>query len=184
MRKRFRRGVAALPRHLPIRKAASLLAAVLIACSVLFGAAPAAAATPPNRICSIVLESLQPGADQSRVREQRCSTGEAPALTTAATTLIATLYQDDEYEGNSTRIYGVGGPCDSAGYGVHELNENWNDRITSFKVWNKCTWLRGYINKDYGSSCGQWANGSRNVGTRFNDKISSFWVASVRHTCQ
>jgi hypothetical protein len=78
----------------------------------------------------------------------------------------------------------VDGPCDSAGYGIHQFDSFWNDRVSSFKVWNNCNYTRGYLNKDYGGTpCGRWYGNVDWVGWTFNDKLSSFWVASTSHGC-
>ena len=173
----------------PPRWVAALLTTLLLVGSwTIVASSPAQAATAAaSPDCQVVLDRLHPGEHESRVLLKQCARpGErlaAPTLT-SATVLIMTWYEHIRYGGASTRIYGVYGPCDSAGYGIHQFDSFWNDRVSSFKVWNNCNYTRGYLNKDYGGTpCGRWYGSVDWVGWTFNDKLSSFWVASVSRGC-
>lgn len=139
----------------------------------------------PGSDCQIVLAPLQPGERHSRVLSQQCASPGHRLVAPRATVLIMTWYEHIRYGGASTRIYGVYGPCDSAGYGIRGFDEFWDNKVSSFKVWNSCTYTRGYLEKNYGgTNCGRWRGSVDWVGHTYNDKLSSFWVTSVSRPCE
>ncbi len=144
-----------------------------------------AAPQPPARgqDCVMVVAPLRPGETISRIESYQCARTGQPVVVPNASTLIMTWYVGDRYNGASTRIYGRYGPCDSEGYGINYVGDAWNDRITSFKVWNNCAYTRAYTAANYGGDCNAWYGNVSNVGNYFNDKISSFWVASRSKLC-
>lgn len=108
----------------------------------------------------------------------------APAIiATPQAALLMTWYENADYQGASTEIRKGSGGCNSEGYGISYVGNGWNDRISSFKVWNNCLYTRAYTNANYGGSCKEFYGNIPYVGNDFNDRISSFIVTSVRHKC-
>jgi hypothetical protein len=181
---------AGFPRY-PYRVA--LLAAflaVIVGMSA-FSFTPAAHAasqsTSQAKQCVMVVDHLHPGQRTSRVLAYTCATGnqqlQIPNICIGQRTLLMSWYVDANYGGSSTLIYGCGGPCDSAGYGIAYVGDGWNDRISSYKVWNNCFYSRAYTNSNYGGTCQRYHNNVPWVGSTMNDKISSFWVNLDVHYC-
>ena len=169
------------------------LVAALLGVALVFGVAHAPAAHAASQSitqgerCQIVLAKLQPGEQTSRVLSSQCAQGNQQLAAPQSGTLLMTWYVDANYGGRSTNIYGDAGPCDSSGYGISYVNnwttQNWNDVISSFKVWNNCTWTRAYTNANYGGKCQLYDGNTSYVGARMNDQISSFWITSTLHSC-
>ncbi len=179
--------------HLSRRGYQGMLIAAL--CTIVFAlstfssapSAHAASQSPAQgKQCQIVLAGLQPGEQTSRVLSSQCTQGNLPLAVPQASTLLMTWYKDISYGGGSTRIYGDSGPCDSSGYGIPNLaawGSSWNDFVSSYKVWNNCDWSRAYININYGGACQEEAGNVPWVGSSFNDRISSFWIADDYLSC-
>lgn len=95
-----------------------------------------------------------------------------------------TWYKDINYGGDSMDAYGSDGPCDQAGYGYSYIIPNWNDAISSFKLFNNCFYTRAYTDRDYHGTCQEYYYDNVSyVGSLMNDKISSFRIASDLHYC-
>lgn len=174
-----------------IRTVVVLLAALLSTTFTPTATRPASAqaALPPppaGQECVAVVAPLRPGERVSEVESYQCASKDHPLAEPAGRTLIMTWYNDDQYRGGggSTRVYGRYGPCDSEGYGINYVGKDWNDKITSFKVWNRCTYTRAYTDANYGGKCQAYVGNVPNVGRTLNDHISSFWVAASRKACE
>src|SRR5207249_4781821 len=119
--------------------------------------------------CRIVIAKLQPGETTSRVLSQQCSNQPLAISSTQTQLLMATSHMqplqptlplqvgcplfsthlmrwwaDIQYSGSFTDVCGRSGPCDSSGYGFSYVGDSWNDRISSFQVFNHCTYTRAY----------------------------------------
>jgi hypothetical protein len=189
MNELFSSHVARFPGYLRVVLLAAFLTAMVGVSAFSFTPAAHAASqsTAQAEQCVMVVDHLQPGERTSRVLWSTCVKGnrhvQIPNICTGTRTLIMTWYADIKYGGNSTKIYGCGGPCDSAGYGIGYVGDAWNDIISSFKVWNNCFYSRAYTNSNYGGTCKRYHNNVSWVGSRMNDKISSFWVNLDVHYC-
>jgi hypothetical protein len=172
----------------------------LLAVALVFGAfsfAPTAHAASQTAAraehCQIVLAKLQPGETTSRILSQQCSTqpvatsNERPPVIRAdcpfGSTHLMRWWADIYYSGAYTDICGWSGPCDSSGYGISYVGNAWNDRISSFQVFNHCYYTRAYVNANYGGDCRAYAGDTDWVGSYMNDKISSFRIASAQYHC-
>jgi hypothetical protein len=130
--------------------------------------------------CVIVLDELQPGQTSSRVLSHTCTTGtqaDKAHPAGAQDTLLMTWYADSDFNGASTQVRGDDGGCDSSGYGIAYVGDDWNDRISSWKLWGTCNSVTLYDNRNYGASidyCGR-CSGS-NVALSANDRTSSMWI--------
>jgi hypothetical protein len=154
------------PVRIPLaRRLATLLVVAAIA-TALGGVAPAAAGGKPmpaggkpmpagaGQHCVVVLDKLRPGQTTSRTLSRTCADRtDAPALTrtAAASTLLLVLYQDVNFGGASTKIYGAYGPCDAEGYGFSNLG-TWRNRVSSLKGFNWCNVVDLYDNINYGGA--------------------------------
>ena len=160
---------------------------VVSAFSILPSVHAATQAPATAKHCVMVVDQLHPGERTSRVLSYQCATRnqqlQIPAICIGTRTLIMSWYVDANYNGGSTLIYGCGPPCDSAGYGIAYVGDGWNDRISSFKVWNNCFYTRAYTNINYGGTCQRYHNNVSYVGSTMNDRISSFWVNLDVHYC-
>ncbi|WP_433889243.1 hypothetical protein [Streptomyces sp. CA-111067] len=152
---------------------ATVAAVLATATAAAAPAAPAAAPAPAPRQpyhCVITLHGLaEPSA--------RCG---AAAATRAgrAGTLLMTVYKDAGYSGDSTDVRDSAGPCGIDGYGIPDVGEllgrGWNDSISSFRVFGRCTVVRGFRDSVYGGPSHIWTGDQPYVGDQWNDRISSF----------
>lgn len=130
------------------------------------------------RHCVIVLDKIRPGETTSRVRAHECAVGKLPRIA-ASSTLLMTWYQYTSFGGESTRIEGYDGPCDSSGYGISDVGAGWwggswwDNRISSFKVYNHCNWTTYFTNVNYGGDGSASRGSERDVGDLVDNRISS-----------
>ena len=157
------------------------------------------------RYCQIFIAKLQPGETTSRILSEQCSS-QPPASSTTSTqllgafsgmqptlphacisfingTLLMRWWTDANHRGSFTDIRGCDGPCDSAGYGISYVGDTWNDKISSFQVFNNCIHTRAYENADFSGLCQAYNGDIDFVGSALNDEISSFRIASVANHC-
>lgn len=160
--------------------AATAVAATVLALTGTYSSAATAADAHTTRNCVIVLDELQPGQTTSRVLSHTCTTGAASAKVQPASiqsTLLMTWYADANEGGASTQIRGSSGGCDASGYGFAYVGDDWNDRISSYRLFGTCNSISGYDNSNYGSQiyyCGICTGD--NIPWSANDRISSMWV--------
>ncbi len=140
-------------------------------------------AAPPATHCLIVLDRLHPGEQSSRVLSRHCVQANQPLVAPAGSTHLMRWWADAGYRGDFTDVDGSSGPCDSTGYGFNYVGDGWNDRISSFQVFNNCTFTRAYSDADYGGVCQAYSGDTSYVGYALNDAISSLRIASVGNHC-
>lgn len=134
--------------------------------------------------CQLVLDALHPGESTSRVLSQQCAQGDQQLVNPQiCLTHLMRWWADVNHRGAFTDVCGNFGPCDSTGYGFNYVGNSWNDRISSFQVFNKCTYTRAYENANYSGICQAYNGDIDNVGSALNDHISSFRIASVQNHC-
>lgn len=144
-----------------------------------------AAASPrePVEHCVVVLDKLRPGEDSSQVLHRQCSTDadarvlRSNSIVRAATPLM-TWYADAIWRGNSTTIYGNYGTCDRSGYGVGNVGEHWNDKISSYNMHGTCYTNDVWEHADFQGASTRFYGHVRWVGDEWNDRISSMWFFS------
>ncbi|MBA2395244.1 MAG: hypothetical protein H0V70_21155 [Ktedonobacteraceae bacterium] len=166
---------------------ASLMITIALFCAVgAFAttfARPAHAATQAEH-CLVVLEALHAGESTSRVLSQQCTQGDQQRVTpNICFTHLMRWWADANHRGAFTDVCGQYGKCDSAGYGFNYVGSAWNDRISSFQVFNNCTYTRAYENANYSGICQAYNGDIDNVGSALNDHISSFRIASAQYHC-
>ncbi|MEU1534010.1 hypothetical protein [Streptomyces fagopyri] len=170
------------PLHRGRVAAATAVTAALLALTAGYSSTATAAAvdTHEARNCVIVLDKLQPGQTSSRVLSRSCTTGTASAQAQPSgiqSTLLMTWYADANQSGASTQIRGSSGGCDASGYGIAYVGDDWNDRISSYKLFGTCNSIDAYDTSDYGNEiyfCGICS--ADNIPWSANDRISSMWV--------
>lgn len=178
------------------RMGAALSAAALAAAALTATLAPVAHAAPATgsggsggngvvadttRHCVILLDKIKPGEDTSRVRAKECAIGKKPEVA-ANSVLLMTWYQLTKYGGESTYIEG-GAKCDSEGYGIRDVGAGmwdgpwWNNRISSFKVYNNCDYTTLYNGYNYGGDRHKSYRGNENdVGNYMDNRTSSLTI--------
>jgi hypothetical protein len=158
------------------------LACLVIASFLASPLFPAHAAAATHTQCQILLAKIRPGERTSRVLSHRCVTGEQSLAAPAGSTQLMTWWEDANFQGDSTKIYGDSGPCDADGYGISWVGIFWNDRISSFETWNNCNYTSAFWDRDYGHPCQNYTDYEVSyVGDNMNDNISSFFIANGRH---
>lgn len=167
-----------------------LLVTGVLALAVL-GVAPAASAnastpssSPPN--CVMVLGKVTAASHNAPIVSYTCGSDTNSAVSPDCVfncTLLMTWYSQSNYQGSSTTVYENFGPCDQSGYGISYVGDSWNDRIHSWKVFNKCYYSSDFKDSNYGgsfanSTCDYYQN---NVAVRDYGidtfGISSFWLS-------
>ncbi|MEV0385503.1 hypothetical protein [Nonomuraea sp. NPDC050643] len=159
---------------LPAR-AALLLPALAIA-AVATATPSNASSAAPERECQIVLGPAPAAGEASPVLSQKCASSGERLAAPAADTLLMTWYENFNYGGASTKIYGSGGPCDTGGYGIANVGPAWNDRISSFKVFNNCNYSSTFQHENWGGLCFE---GYGSIPSRA-PITSSLWISSGR----
>jgi hypothetical protein len=163
-----------------------IMIAVALFCAVSAFAttiASSAHAATPTEHCVIVLDKLHAGESTSRVLSTQCTSGNQQVTPDICLTHLMRWWSDANHRGSYTDVCGSYGKCDSSGYGFNYVGDAWNDRISSFQVFNNCTYTRAYQNANYGGLCQAYNGDIDNVGSAFNDQISSFRIASVYAHC-
>jgi hypothetical protein len=151
--------------------AVSVVPALVVA-AVAASAPSSSAATP--RECQIVLGAAPAPGAASPVLSRRCATPGERLVAPKADTLLMTWYENFNYGGASTKVYGSGGPCDTGGYGISYVGDDWNDRISSYKVFNNCNYSATFANAEWGGICFE---GYGTVPSRA-PITSSLWISS------
>lgn len=90
-------------------------------CVALYGAAPSAEESSP-----LIAESCS----NVSMNEAMTTFSDANGVDLAAADLLMTWFEDIDFGGDSTDIFGDAGPCDSAGYRI-ESNGYWKDNMSS-----------------------------------------------------
>jgi hypothetical protein len=161
----------------------AILSILLTAAAVLAPVTPASAAAPADvsssAECQIVIGKAAGPEHVSPVLSSQCAKpGErlaAPA-TTSALTLLMVWYTGYNYSGRSTKIYGDGGPCDSAGYGFAWVSSEWNDAIRAWKVFNYCYYSAAWEHINWGGFCKKYYGQVPNASA-MDAEISSMWIS-------
>ncbi|MGW3139919.1 hypothetical protein [Streptomyces sp. NPDC001139] len=160
--------------------AITAVTASVLALPVTYSSAATTADTHTTQRCVIVLDKLQPGQTSSRILSHTCTTGAKSTQaqpSSVQSTLLMTWYADANEGGASTQIRGGSGGCDASGYGIAYVGDDWNDRISSYKLFGTCNTVDAYDNRDYGSEiyyCGRCTGD--NIPWAANDRISSMWI--------
>jgi len=146
--------------------------------------------------CMTVLARLQPGQTASDVISHECAAneedlGKSGRFSADDKRLLIVWYEDVGFNGNSEKIYGFAGPCDSDGYGIPNVGVwddpqwpfgGWNDVISSFKTLNHCNHVTAYQHENYGGRQQTWHSPFASgvavtyVGDKMNDTITSFLI--------
>ncbi|MFY1668937.1 hypothetical protein ACN27G_03110 [Plantactinospora sp. WMMB334] len=158
----------------PLRLA-SMASVVLAAVAVAVTAfAPSSSAATEREECQIVLGAAPAPGAASPVLSRECSGSEGQLVAPAADTLLMVWYEGYNYGGLSTKVYGSGGPCDTGGYGIAYVGDDWNDRIRSYKVFNNCNYSATFQHQNWGGICFE---GYGTVPSRA-PVTSSVWISS------
>ncbi|UXX98059.1 hypothetical protein N7U49_48060 (plasmid) [Streptomyces sp. AD2-2] len=152
----------------------------MLALTGTYSSTATAADSHETQKCVIVLDKLQPGHTSSRVLSHTCTAGTESAQaqpSSIQSTLLMTWYADANQSGASTQIRGSSGGCDASGYGIAYVGDDWNDRISSYKLFGTCNTVDAYDTSNYGNEiyfCGICT--SDNIPWSANDRISSMWI--------
>jgi hypothetical protein len=131
--------------------------------------------------CTLVLDHLHPGETQSRVLSSHCSS--QPQMQPRSGTLLMRAFVDAGYGGSHYDFTGAYGPCDASGYSRRSMPSGWNDTISSFQVFNHCTYTRVYKDNNFGGGCALYSGNVSYVGDFVNDQLSSFRIGAARYSC-
>jgi hypothetical protein len=153
----------------------ALFAAVLCATTCLVVAAPAAAAAEQRTgatHCVTVLNGVERGEGESKVRSRTCFSGpdadeRAERAAPAAATQLMLWAEHSDYGGVYDRIYGYDGPCDAAGYSFTPSTW-WSNHLTSLQVMGGCT--KSYLSGPRGN--GSFTGQVPYVGDTLNDAVT------------
>lgn len=175
--------------HTAIRRGTAGLCAAALAAGVAVTAGGAAMAAPrdePNakRYCAYLLDKIRPGETFSRIRGQSCAptmrAAKAGAGVSAASTLLMQLAENANMGGTVKSWSGSQGPCDTAGYGIRNLDDlDFNDTISSFTTNNsRCNYVNMWTDAAYQGKHAYWYGWTRvdYVGDAVNDQVSSIHV--------
>jgi hypothetical protein len=128
-------------------RSATVVGMLLGVGSTVLAGVPAQAASVPSesRTCVIVVDKVRPGEQTSHVLRSECAsspTGKAALQRSVSDeTLLMIGYEDADYNtttGDSFGWYGSAGPCDLEGYGIRNIGDDWNDKLSSFRTYGNC----------------------------------------------
>ncbi|SDL39341.1 hypothetical protein [Nonomuraea jiangxiensis] len=125
--------------------------AIVAAMAATASATTSGAAPAPE--CQIVLGPAPEPGKASPVLSRNCAAQGERLVAPAADTLLMVWYESFNYGGASTKVYGSGGPCDTGGYGIAYVGDDWNDRISSYKVFNNCNYSATFQHANWGGLC-------------------------------
>ena len=141
-------------------------------------ASQAAPSAPPRGAdCQLLLGKAAAPGGVSPLLSSQCAKAGEQLVAPRASTLLMVWYEGFNYGGASTKIYGAGGQCDTGGYGIAWVGHPWNDRIRSYKWFNKCIYSAAWEHINWGGYCIERYGQVPNAGV-LAAEISSFWIAS------
>jgi hypothetical protein len=156
--------------------------ALVMAGTATASAASAAVAEAPQE-CQIVLAEAavvdgRPVLPKEPIMSAECAGPGEKLAAPRASTLLMTWYSSYNYGGSSTKIYGSGGPCDSAGYGFPDMGTpEWNDRVRSWKVFNNCNYSAAWQHAVWGGYCHRYYSQVPDA-SYMDGGISSMWLSA------
>lgn len=163
---------------------AALVVVVATLAAAVAVAAPAQAA-PTKTQCVTVISKPGPGQATSAIVSHSCAEVPAdqqqlPAMPMGGT-LLVTFYEDIDYGGSESLIYGDSGTCDSSGYGISDMSgvQAETGGVSSYRLFGACTISEKFSGVLFtGTSSGLiWGQNQPWVGAQWNDGgIRSFWV--------
>ncbi|WP_370068541.1 hypothetical protein [Streptacidiphilus sp. MAP5-3] len=144
---------------------------------------PASAITHvSHRSCAVVVSKAGSAGHRSHIIKTVCAESpDAKALRAvrSGNTLLVTFWEDANFGGLQTSIYGASGPCDSSGYTFNDTSgaNGLVNGISSYRVYNSCNlsaiWTESGQN-GYGS--GNRRGDVSYVGDQWNDSVNSMKV--------
>lgn len=135
-----------------------------------------------HRYCAVVVDKAKSRLQPSRVVSRTCADNPAAASLRgprADNTLLVTFYQDVNYGGSQTSIYGRGGPCDSSGYTFDDTSgaNDAVDGISSYRLYSSCNKASIFTGTDRsGNGSGVLSGDQSYVGDTWNDQVNSMLV--------
>jgi hypothetical protein len=165
------------------RTCARVLPAALAVVAATTAFSPATARHPvTHRYCAVVVDKAPSRHHASRVVTRACADSpEAAPLRTARAdnTLLVTVYQDANYGGAQTSIYGRGGPCDSSGYSLNDTGgaNSAVNGISSYRLFSNCNKSAVFTGTGgSGTGSGVLGGDQSYVGDAWNDNVNSMKV--------
>ncbi|WP_271220701.1 peptidase inhibitor family I36 protein [Streptosporangium carneum] len=127
-----------------------------------------------GRITDAPRDSVSAMADPAfdrRVNALSQDTGQAVAQASAV--ILGIEYEHGNYGGGSWIVEADSGcnPDPGLDWGFPYLG-NWNDKISSFRVYGDC-WVNHYEDEDYGGATTGWRGSTSYIGSAMNDETSS-----------
>ena len=126
-----------------------------------------------GRYCDIVVEKVAPESAASRVTSKVC--GDAPAIGARKDVLLMEWFEHANNNPPSlTRIHG-GADCDASGYRI-PISGFWDNRVSGFITYSLCDFIIAYDGLYEGDAQQYTDRRQPFVGSKMNDRISSFRI--------
>jgi hypothetical protein len=123
--------------------------------------------------CVLTLGERPPGSLYNDVASYNCFAADQyqPFLTSAS----VSFFTDANFRGNRLDI-DPGGGCDSSGFGIRQMPSGWDNRVSSYFMVNpySCDKSTAFDLANYGGYSQNYGSSVPWVGSRLNDKITSF----------
>jgi hypothetical protein len=173
---------------------ATLAATCGIGLSLAVAATPAAAAAPvdSHQRCVTVIAHPEPGHKASKTVSRSCAieTGaqttarRSAAMTTLSSTLLVIFFEDIDYAGDSSEVWGDYGTCDAEGYGISDMDgvQDDVDGVSSYQLVGACNVSEKFGGYNFTGTFSTliWGQNQSWVGTQWNDyAIKSFWMYAL-----
>jgi hypothetical protein len=135
-----------------------------------------------GRYCAVVVDKARSRHQHSRVVSRSCADSpQAASLRSAKAdnTLLVTVYQDINYGGAQTSIYGRGGPCDSSGYTLNDTSgaNSAVNGISSYRLFSSCNKSSIFTGTDRSGTGSSVLSGDQAyVGDAWNDNVNSMII--------
>jgi hypothetical protein len=168
---------------------AILVFSTILALAVGWVNAPAFASSvekDPAVHCQVVLGKATSSTEGSPIVSTKCVHDGEQLMAPASSTLLAIAWDQYNFSGASLNIYGNDGPCDGEGYGIRNVGfiyapgthpGDWNDRIRSWRVFNRCDYSSAFRDQDFGGYCGEY-KGPVADGSYLDGGITSMWFSA------
>lgn len=147
-------------------------------------AAQSSSASAAGRRCQVLLDRPDQRSPETEVVSTQCAGPGRPLVAPLASVPIVVLYENLNYGGASTVIYGGSGYCDATGYSIKSFTSgSWYKRTSSYKYAGGCDYTKSYYYASETGYCQRFFGNVPWVGSTLNDHVYSMHVSAQPIEC-
>lgn len=142
-----------------------------------------------HKVCTTVVAPVAPGEKSSRVLHQSCTTETLAASAQRRadkrgpldSTLLVVFWEEVDFGGDESQVYGSDGTCNGSGYGFEDMEDVQDETggVSSYQLQGNCDVSEKFTETDFGGTSSGLIFGQSQswVGSTWNDGgIQSFWT--------